>query len=45
MKQFEPLYTSLNRAKLVFLILDKPTEIVASSSYQFEPFLFQLKLG
>jgi hypothetical protein len=32
----------LNRAKLVFLILDKPAEIVASSSYQFEPFLSSL---
>jgi hypothetical protein len=36
------LYTSLNRTKLVFLILNKPGEIVAGSSYQFEPFLSSL---
>jgi hypothetical protein len=32
----------LNRAKLDFLILDKPAEIVASSSYQCEPFCSSL---
>jgi hypothetical protein len=36
------LYTSLNRAKLVFLLLDKPAEVDASSSYQFKPFLSSL---
>jgi hypothetical protein len=36
------LFTSLNRAKLVFFVLYKPAEIVASTSYQFEPFLSSL---